>query len=178
MLYLSLDKHLNAVWGLKLLNYSKKCLEFYLKLLVAVFGERKVWLCSLSHKMFPYCNMVIVSSVSHCSYAIIQVSRPKMTWVLPNIAIKMQQRSCVLSIFWIISQFSAAPTFSGVTLSWAGSSSILLEVLVSTKIILWQRRECLWSWSSVPSAHRQLKKMLHAQLWFNRSTWLTHPLSI
>lgn len=102
MLYLSLDKHLNAVWGLKLLSYSKKCLEFYFKLLISVFGERKVWLCSLSHKMFPYCNMVIVFSVSHCSYAIIQVSRPKMTWVLPNIAIKMQQRSCVLSVFRIL----------------------------------------------------------------------------
>lgn len=87
--------------------------------------------------------MVIVSSASHCSCAIIHVSRPKMTWVLPNIAIKMQHRSCVLSVFPIL--FPALSCthipWRDNTWHWAGSSSILLEVLVLTKNILWQRRE-------------------------------------
>lgn len=87
--------------------------------------------------------MVIVSSVSHCSCAIIHVSRPKMTWVLPNIAIKMQHRSCVLSVSQILSPALSCThvPWRDNTWSWAGSSSILLEVLVLTKIILWHRRE-------------------------------------
>lgn len=77
-----------------------------------IWWRRRIWLCSLYHKMFPYCNVVVISSVSHCSCVIIYVPRPRMISGLPNIAIKMQHRSWILCVFWIFFlAFSSIPHF-------------------------------------------------------------------
>lgn len=103
-----------------------------------------------------------------------------MTWVLPNTAIKMQHRSCVLSVSQILSPALSCThiPWCDNTGCWAGSSSILLEVLVLTKFGTEGNLSRLCSGvQSVPSVHRQLEETLPCTA-LVEGQQLVHPLSV